>query len=91
MTNNTGDVIHISPELVKVLAGAILAALLGIAGYMAVWALNDMGFKREVILRLNNLDKAIEEIKRQTDVVPRNTQKIDDLTNRVRRLEKDDG
>ena len=81
------DTIHISPALAKVLAGAILSSLLGIAGYMTLWAFNDAAFKQRVISHLDFLEKGMAEVRQTVAVVPANTQKIADLKERVLRLE----
>ena len=87
--SDADDVIHISPWLVKIAVTAILTGIGTIGLYMVLWAINDRGWKQEVISRLNDLDRSITEVKKQTDIVPVNTQKIQDLRERVIRLEDD--
>ena len=86
--NGERDVVHISPGLVKILAGSILTGLIVIAGYMAAWGLNDASFKTSVTLRLDGLSKQLDEVKTRTDVVPTNTQKIIDHERRISNVEQ---
>lgn len=79
--------LQVSSSLVKMLAGTIMTSLIAIAGYMLVWNRDDAAFKKVVTLQLNNMEGDLSEIKQTMGVVPGNTQRINDLTDRVRRLE----
>ena len=90
-TNNE-DVVHISPGLVKLLAGSIMASLIAIAGYMLIWNRDDAAFKREVIVQMLSIHDQIAEVKDTISAVPANTQRIsnleDHLMDQSRRIEK---
>jgi hypothetical protein len=81
------EMVQISSGLVKLIAATIMTSLIAIAGYMLLWNRDDAAFKRGVTLQLDNIEDNIEEVKDTIAIVPANTQRINDLSERVRRLE----
>lgn len=83
------DVVHISPRLVTVLATTIMASLVSIAGYMFMWNRDDAAFKQTTMLKLDHLGDNLQEVKDVVKVVPANAERIQNLENRLKRVEAD--
>ena len=74
--------------LVSLLAGSILAGLLGIAGYMWKWNIADAAWKADVAARLERIDIDLRSITNVFNVMPVLGQKIVDMERRLERLEE---
>lgn len=82
------DTVHVSPWLVKLVSGSILAGLTAIGGYMVWWAKDDQSYKRVMTVRMLAIEITLKEIKADTKIIPINTQKIRELEKDVGKLEK---
>ena len=74
--------------LVSLLAGSILAGLLGIAGYMWKWNIADAAWKADVAARLERIDFDLKSITNVFNVMPVLGQQIVDIERRLERLEE---
>jgi hypothetical protein len=68
----------------------MFAALLGMAGYMVLWAYNDAEAKAKADARLQQLGRDVGRLEAAiyAGQLPIARQRLDDLSRRVERLEK---
>ena len=62
-----GDGYLVPAPLVHKAIWSIIGSLIAIAGYMAIWAVNDAAFKARVEERINQIAKRMERIEAKSD------------------------
>jgi CHASE3 domain sensor protein len=65
--SDSDEVVQISNKLISLLSSAILGALLAIAGYMVLWAINDSRWKGTMEEHTRNIEYRLSRLEHRTD------------------------
>jgi len=84
------DTYIISQKLVNALIISIFGSLLGIAGYMVIWAQTDSAFKADLMARIVFIERDVGSVKTKVDggILPLAHERIENISGRLREVEK---